>query len=270
MDVSLQAAEWVRAKRAGVVRIRAMLEELEMAPRFDPFAPDKKDLSVDLAKIPPHAQEYCRRWMKTSLSDYRWGQIISFLSACVFLLIAAIWIFPGQNITGSAPEYPKIFAAGPWMMIILLLGVLAAAFSTAFNYFDGWPRVVGACCRNLFPQTAKLSGVSLLDLTSAKRRTWYSEYNIYRMTMVFSLATSVIIILGGPKPTAIVLTASLLAVIIAPVIFFLNLYYCFSVIPKDNREWRPSLWTAFLAWGSCIIFTGTSVALMLTKFFRFN
>ena len=204
--------------------------------------------------------------MKTSLTDYRCGQIVSFASACIFLLIAAIWIFPGHQGTEIGADYPKIFAVGPWMMIVLLLGVFAAAFSTAFNYFDGWPRVVGACCRNLFRQTAALAGVAQTDLTPAKRRTWYSEYNIYRLTMLFSLTTSVIIILGGPKPTVIVLAASLLAVIIAPVIFFLNIYYCFAVIPRDNREWYPSLVVTVLAWGSCIVFTGVSVILMANRY----
>ncbi|NLC71326.1 MAG: Nramp family divalent metal transporter [Desulfuromonadaceae bacterium] len=270
MDVSLQASEWVRAKKAGVVNIRPLLEDLNLAPRFDPFAPAKKDLAVDMGRLPPHAREYCRRWMKTSLSDYRCGQIVSFASACIFLLIAAIWIFPGHNSADIAADYPKIFAVGPWMMIVLLLGVFAAAFSTAFNYFDGWPRVVGACCRNLFRKTAELPGIAQADLTPAKRGTWYSEYNIYRLTMLFSLATSVIIILGGPKPTAIVLTASLLAVIIAPVIFFLNLYYCFSIIPKDNREWYPSPLAAFFAWGSCLIFTGVSIVLMVTRFLHLD
>ena len=265
MDVSLQASEWVRAKKGGVAGIRPLLENLHLAPRFDPFVPSKEDLAINLERLPPHAADYCRRWMKTSLYDYRAGQIVSFLSACIFLLIAAIWIFPGS---GSGADYPQIFSVGPWMMIVLLLGAFAAAFSTAFNYFDGWPRVVGACCRNLFRKTAELPGIAPANLTPAKRRTWYSEYNIYRLTMLFSLTTSVIIIFGGPKPTALVLTASLLAVVIAPVIFFLNLYYCFAIIPKNNREWYPSPFATFFSWGSCLLFIGVSVVLMVTKFLR--
>ena len=33
------------------------------------------------------------------------------------------------------------------MMLVFILGSFAATYSTAFNYFDGWPRVVGACAR---------------------------------------------------------------------------------------------------------------------------
>ena len=73
---------------------------------------------------------------------------------------------------------------GPQMMIVFMVGAFAATFSTAFNYFDGWPRIVGACCRNLFPGTAALQGIATEDLTPEHRSTWYSEYNIYRITMM--------------------------------------------------------------------------------------
>jgi Mn2+/Fe2+ NRAMP family transporter len=269
MDVSLQASEWARAKKTGIGKIRPLLEKHGLAPEFDPFSSQKKDLAIDLTRLPPHAQEYCRRWWKTNLYDYRTGQVISFVMACMFLFMAAIWIYPGGEADSSTYQgVAKIFSVGPWMMIILLLGMFAAAFSTAFNYFDGWPRVVGACCRNIFPRTAALKGVLPEDLTSEKRKRLYSEYNIYRITMFFSLVTSVIIIFGVPKPTGIVLLASGLALLIAPVIYFLNLYYCFTIIPKTSKEFFPSLFATWFGWGSCVIFTGMTIFLILTRFFK--
>ena len=73
-------------------------------------------------------------------------------------------------------EIARIFtdSVGPWMMIVFLIGALAATFSTAFNYFDGWPRVVGACARNIFRSTARLSGIARDGLTPEHRGTWYS------------------------------------------------------------------------------------------------
>ena len=270
MDVSLQASEWTRAKKSGVGRIRPFLEKHGMAKKFDPFSSPKEDLAIDLNRLPPHAQEYCRRWWKTTLYDYRIGQILSFLMACIFLFLAAIWIFPGGKADNNTLQHgiAKIFSVGPWMMIVLLVGMFAAAFSTAFNYFDGWPRVVGACCRNIFPRTAALSGVLSEDLTPEKRKSVWSEYNIYRLTMAFSLVTSVIIIFGVPKPTGIVLLASGLAFLMAPVIYFLNLYYCFTIIPKNNKIFFPSAFATWFGWGSCVIFTGMSIFLILTRFFK--
>jgi Mn2+/Fe2+ NRAMP family transporter len=268
MDVSLQASEWSRAKKSGLGRIRPFLEKHGAAKRFDPFSSPKEALAIDLHRLPPHAQEYCRRWWKTTLYDYRSGQVLSFLVACIFLFLAAIWIFPGSSTgnSGLPAGVAKIFHVGPWMMIVLLLGVFAAAFSTAFNYFDGWPRVVGACCRNLFRRTAALKGIDLEDLTPEKKKALCSEYNIYRMTMVFSLITSVIIIFGAPKPSGIVLLASGLAFLMAPVIYFLNLYYCFTIIPKTNKIFYPSRFATWFGWGSCVIFTGMSVFVIMTRF----
>ena len=51
-------------------------------------------------------------------------------------------------------------------MVVFMLGAFAATFSTVFNYFDGWPRIVGACCRNLFRGTAELDGIDPTSLAS--------------------------------------------------------------------------------------------------------
>jgi Mn2+/Fe2+ NRAMP family transporter len=265
IDVSLQASEWGKAKKVGMGRIRDDLEAQGIAARFDAFSSDKSDLAVDTSRMPAHALEYCRRWFKIGIWDFRAGHVISFILACIFLLLAAVWLFPSE-VQGNAVigEIARIFtdSAGPGMMIVFLAGALAATYSTAFNYFDGWPRVVGACCRNLFRSTASLTGISKEDLDEAHRRTWYSEYNIYRMSMLFSLVTSVAIISGLPRPVFLVLVASALAFFVAPVIFFLNLYYCFTVIPKDDKMFYPSAFAKWFGWFSLVIFTGLSLLLI--------
>ncbi|HSG65899.1 MAG TPA: hypothetical protein VLD39_12900, partial [Gammaproteobacteria bacterium] len=122
--------------------------------------------------------------------------------------------------------------------------------------------VVGACCRNLFKSTASLPGTSKDDLDEQHRRTWYSEYNIYRASMIFSLVTSVAIIAGVPEPVFLVLVASALAYFVAPVIFYLNLYYCFTVIPKSDKTFYPSTFATWFGWLSLAIFTGMSLVLI--------
>ncbi len=272
IDVSLQASEWGRAKRVGTGRIRRQLETSGLAARaFDPLTSPKEDLSVDVNELHPHAREYCRRWFAIGLWDFRIGHLVSFLIACIFLLLAAVWIYPSE-VEGKAVmgEIATIFtrSKGPWMMIIFLGGAFAATFSTAFNYFDGWPRVVAVCCRNIFPATASLQGIAADELTPQHRRTWYSEYNLYRGTMFFSLIASVVIIAGVPKPVWLVLVASALAFFIAPVIYFLNLYYCLTVIPKNDPVFYPSRVTVWLSWVSLVIFTGMSGILILARVFK--
>ena len=238
IDVSLQASEWGKAKRAGMARIRDRLEAEGLAPAFDPFAPRIADLRVDVRSLPERAVEYCRRCFKISLWDFRLGHVVSFIIATIFLLLAAVWLYPspveGQAVMG---EIAGIFteSVGPAMMTVFMLGAFAATFSTAFNYFDGWPRIVGACCRHLFRRTAALNGTSARELTEERRRRWYSEYNIYRMTMMFSLVAAVVFIAVVPRPVFLVLIASALAYFVAPVIFFLNFRYCLKAIPRTTR-----------------------------------
>lgn len=270
IDVSLQVSEWGKAKKEGMGRIRSQLEEKGFAERFDPFAAERQDLSVDAAALPEAAREYCRRWFRIGLLDFRFGHVISFVLAAIFLLLAAVWLYPSE-VKGNAVmgEIARIFtdSVGPGLMLVFLAGALAATYSTAFNYFDGWPRVVGACCRNLFRSTASLPRTSRVELSGQQRSAWYSEYNIYRATMLFSLLTSTAIIAGLPRPVFLVLIASALAYFVAPVIFFLNLYYCLTIIRKNDAIFYPSAFAKWFGWLSLIIFTGMSVILILQRLF---
>ena len=271
MDVSLQASEWGKAKKAGMGRIRDHLEQRGLVETFDPFSSSKEDLSVDTSKLPPHALEYCQRWFRIGLWDFRVGYIISFVIATIFLALAAVWIYPSE-VEGRAVigQIAQIFtkSVGPWMMIVFLAGAFAATFSTAFNYFDGWPRVVGACCRNLFRKTAALSGIAREDLTEEHRTKWYSEFNIYRITMLYSLIASVAIIAGVGRPVWLVLVASALAFFVAPIIFALNLYYCFTVIPKHDRRFYPNAFDTWFGWTSLVVFTGMTAVLIAARIFN--
>lgn len=270
IDVSLQASEWGKAKKEGMGRIRQQLEEKGLATRFDPFSAEKQDLSVDTTSLPEEAQEYCRRWFRIGLLDFRFGHVISFILAAIFILLAAVWLYPsdvkGLSVMG---EIAKIFtdSVGPNLMVVFLAGALAATYSTAFNYFDGWPRVVGACCRNLFKSTASLPRSSTEHSQKEQGSKWYSEYNIYRATMFFSLIASTAIIAGLPRPVYLVLIASALAYFVAPVIYFLNLYYCLTVIRKNDRTFYPSSFAKWFGWLSLLVFTGLSVILILQRLF---
>ncbi|MFQ5743558.1 MAG: Nramp family divalent metal transporter [Acidobacteriota bacterium] len=271
LDVSLQASEWGKAKRVGMGRIRLRLEEIGVVRTFDPFTSGKEDLAVDTSKLSLHAREYCRRWFTIGLWDFRFGHLVSFIIACIFLLLAAVWLYPnpieGRAVMG---EIAGIFtrSVSPWMMTLFLIGAFAATFSTAFNYFDGWPRIIAACCRNIFRATAELRGVARHDLTFERRRKWYSEYNIYRLSMLFSLVTAVAIVFGMPRPVFLVLVASALALFIAPVIFFLNFYYCLTVIPKDDKAFYPSAFARWFGWISLVVFTGMTAIIIMARVFN--
>jgi Mn2+/Fe2+ NRAMP family transporter len=270
IDVSLQASEWGKAKRVGMSKIRDELEVLGLAQPFDPFAPRKEALGVDTSRLPDHARLYAARWFRIGLWDFRFGHVVSAVLAVIFVVLAAMWMYP-DPVSGTAVmgEIAQIFtlSVGPWMMVVFLIGAFAATFSTAFNYFDGWPRIVGACCRNLFHRTAALPGTAREELTDEHRGRWYSEYNIYRITMFYSLIASVAIIAGIERPVLLVLVASALALFVAPVIFFLNLYYCLVIIPKGDKLFYPSRFARWFSYLSLVVFTGLTAIVLMARVF---
>jgi hypothetical protein len=90
------------------------------------------------------------------------------------------------------------------------------------------------------------------------RSSLYSLHNIDQ---------TVAIIAGIPRPVYLVLVASALAYFVAPVIFFLNLYYCLTVIHKDDALFYPSTFATWFGWLSLIVFTGMSAILILQRLF---
>lgn len=200
-----------QGQEKGLGYVRGILEEKGLIKKFDAFHSGKADLAFDMSILPTKTQEYCRRWFKIGTWDFAFGHWISAIIAAIYLLLAAVWIYPSA-VKGNAVmgEIAKVFTSsvGPWMMWVFIIGAFAACFSTAFNYYDGWPRVVGACCRNIFATTNRLTGVDRADLTPEKRSNLMSEYNIYRMTMAWSVVASSAIIIGLPRPVFLVLVAS--------------------------------------------------------------
>ena len=268
IDVSLQASEWGKAKKVGMGRIRGHLESVGLAPSFDPLTSTASDLRVDTSKLPDHAREYCRRWFSIGEWDFRVGYVVSMVIATIFVLLSAVWLYP-SSVEGRAVigEIAGMFtrSIGPSMMLVFLAGAFAATFSTAFNYFDGWPRVVAACCRNLFLSTSTLSGIAREDLGREHRSRWYSEFNIYRITMAYSLIASVAILAGVQRPVWLVLVASALALFVAPVVYFLNLYYCLTIIPSADRIFYPSQFARWFGGLSLAVFTGLTFIVIMAR-----
>ena len=85
--------------------------------------------------------------------------------------------------------------------------------------------------------------------------------------MLYSLVAAVVITAGFPRPVFLVLIASALALFIAPVVFFLNMFYCVTIIPKDDKAFHPSLFAKWFGWGSLVVFTGLTVILIMARVF---
>jgi hypothetical protein len=60
----------------------------------------------------------------------------------------------------------------------------------------------------------------------------------------------------------LVLAASALAFFVAPVIYFLNVYYCVTVISRDDPAFYPSKLVRWFAWLSFVVFTAFTIIVM--------
>ena len=85
--------------------------------------------------------------------------------------------------------------------------------------------------------------------------------------MAYSLVASVVIIAGVQRPVWLVLVASALAFFVAPVIYFLNLYYCLTVIPRTDRVFYPSPFARWFGGVSFIVFTALTLIVILARVF---
>jgi len=65
-----------------------------------------------------------------------------------------------------------------------------------------------------------------------------------------------------------VLVASALALFVAPVIYFLNLYYCLTVIPKTDKHFYPSKLETVFSWLSLIVFCVLTAFVILARVFN--
>ena len=82
-----------------------------------------------------------------------------------------------------------------------------------------------------------------------------------------SRIAAVAIMAGFPHPVLLVLVASALALSISPIIFFLNLFYCLTIIPKNDKAFYPSRFTRWFAWSSLATFAGLTIVLLMVKVF---
>ena len=48
-------------------------------------------------------------------------------------------------------------------------------------------------------------------------------------------------------------------------IFFLNMYYCVTIIPREDRVFHPSTFARWFGWASFFVFTGMSLILIFWR-----
>ncbi|WP_219633095.1 Nramp family divalent metal transporter [Haloechinothrix aidingensis] len=215
VEVSPMQSNWAVDKKAGMTRVRHL---------------ERQGYNVEIAP------NYLRNNFKLFKRDMNISYVVALLTGIAFLIVGAVVLHPiglvpeGQEMGATiAQMYTDTF--GLWIFPIIIAGGVAALFSTVFTYFDGQARVFEECCVRI-------------------RKAWDTpkiRKLIYRGFQLLWLAGGTAIIYGLPEPIFVVQVASVLALLFAPIIFWLNIKAI-----KDNfttpeeREFLPN--KAMMTW----------------------
>ena len=174
--------------------------------------------------------------MKLFHRDMNITYVLSMITGMMFLIVGAVVLYPkGIVVSGKemgatiAQMYTQEF--GAWIFPLIIAGGTAALFSTVFTYFDGQARLFQECCVRIHKPWDKIK----------------TRARIYWGFQILWLVSGSAIIIGLPKPITVVQIASVLALLFAPVIFWLNIR-AFRYFEGWEREFLPRPWMMIWAW----------------------
>lgn len=234
---------------------------VEVSPMQSNWAVDKRSGMVEAKRLEKQGykvvldQNYMKNYMKLFHRDMNISYIVAMITGMMFLIIGAVMLKP-EGILVSGTEMGRTIAYmytqqfGDWIFPIIIAGGTAALFSTVFTYFDGQARVFEECAVRIrqawdTPSTRKL---------------------IYRGFQVLWIIAGAAIIFGLPKPIFVVQVASVLALLFAPVIFWLNIQ-AFQYFEGWEREFLPPKWMLAWAWIGIVALAVISVYILYLTFF---
>jgi len=161
--------------------------------------------------------------LRLSLLDMRIGYGLSFVVACVFLLLAAVFLH-GRGLelkgAGFAATLAGIYteSIGRWMYLVFMVAAFFAMYSTSYTVMDGFSRSFAEALSVLLPR---------------RGRAWWSRFYWGFAVSTASLALAVLLVVGNPVRLVMVV-ASVLSLCVAPLYYWCN-YYCVSRFIEDRR-----------------------------------
>lgn len=215
VEVSVMQSNWAEDKRSGMVEVNRL---------------KKQGYNVILDG------DFMKKNMRLFHRDMNISYIIAMVTGMMFLIVGAVVLKPeGILVSGEqmgatiASMYTEQF--GDWIFPIIIAGGVAALFSTVITYFDGQARVFEECVVRLRHSWDQASVRKLL----------------HRGFQVLWVLGGIAIMVGMPKPIVVVQIASVLALLFAPVIMWLNIK-SLDFFEGEERELLPALWMKVWAW----------------------
>lgn len=233
VEVSVMQSNWAEQKGSGMVEVNRL---------------KKKGYNVILG------DNFMKNNMKLFHRDMNISYIIAMITGMMFLIVGAVMLKPA-GIVPSGEQMGATIASmytdqfGAWIFPIIVGGGVAALFSTVFTYFDGQARVFEECAVRLRKSWDRPGTRKLLN----------------RGFQVLWLVAGIAIMFGMPKPILVVQIASVLALIFAPVIMWLNIR-SLDFFEGEERELMPSFWMKAWAWFGVISLAVASFYVLYMQF----
>lgn len=215
---------------------------VEVAPMQSNWAVDKGAGMVEVKRLRSMGynvivhEDFMKNSMKLFHRDMNITYLISMVTGVMFLIMGAVILNPkGIVVSGRemgatlASEYALQF--GEWAFPVIIAAGAAALYSTVLTYFDGQARVFEECAVRIKKDW---------DVPRVRRL-------LYRSFQIVWLVAGTVIILGMPRPILVVQIASVMALVFAPVIFWLNIR-AFKYFEGWEKKYAPPLWMLVWAW----------------------
>lgn len=169
--------------------------------------------------------EFVSSWLRTGLRDFRIGYLFSYVFLIAMVVLAANVLYPGvpgdQDIEIAIAE---IFTEtyGEWAFHIVIIGALAALWSTVITALDGGSRAI----------------LKILDEMNVS-----PGHNQERRILVVVLAvlSALPVMIVGQVPVTLVVLLGVLGLVLEVYIYPANLYLVLNKVPEKHRPSRQTI-----------------------------
>ena len=195
-----------------------------------------------------------RPTLREALFDFNLGYIGSTVTGLMFLGLGALVMFgSGETIADKAIPFAEQFvrmytnALGGWSRPVVITAAFITMLSTTLTVLDGYPRVLTAGCRLVWPGAQRLGNTP------------------YWAFMIAMIAGALLIyIYLTSRMLTLVDFATTLAFVSAPLFAYLN---CRAIsAAKLDADAAPPKWLRILSWVGLLFLTGFSILFLVMRF----
>jgi Mn2+/Fe2+ NRAMP family transporter len=201
-----------------------------------------------------------RPTLREALFDFKLGYVGSLVMAVMFLSLGALVMFgTGEEIADKGVAFAAQFvgmytnALGAWSRPIVVTAAFITLFSTTLTVLDGYPRVLSAGCRLVWPGAVGQRS----SLPSGRLPYWaFMGVMMAGALLIFQYLTSIM--------RTLVDFATTLAFVSAPLFAYLNLHVISTAKLPEGAA--PPRWLVALSWAGLVFLTCFSMIFLVVHF----